>query len=262
MNRIRGLLIAARHAASDALRSKRTLVLLAVAALPLLPLLLGDADKDGNLPAEVYHTAILLIAYQLVVPFSALLLGVAVIGDEIEGRTITYLYTRPVGRGTLYLGRLLGIGAAWSLLFGLVLGFGLNQRPMSPDPIAPDVWRPVWIGIAGFWAYFAGFAVLRMLLKRALVVGMFYILLVDGFMSKMAGMSVTKLALWHHMVVLHLSPYGEQRVRGFVWAQKTIAVEETADGSLLVLVCAAVAGALVGMWIARTKEHPVAGAVA
>jgi ABC-type transport system involved in multi-copper enzyme maturation permease subunit len=262
MNRIRGLLIAGRHAASDALRTKRTLVLIAVVALPLLPLLLANADKNGDLPAEVYHTAILLIAYQVVVPFSALLLGVAVIGDEIEGRTITYLHTRPVGRGTLYLGRVLGIGAAWSLLFGLILGFGLHQRPISPDPIPAELWRPVWIGIAGFWAYFTAFAVLRVLLKRALLVGMFYILLVDGFMSKMAGMSVTKLALWHHMVTVDLSPYEDYKLRGFVWAQKTIAPEETASGSWMVIAGVALASAVVGMWLARTKEHPVAGAVA
>ena len=224
MNWIRGLFIAGRHAARDALRSKRTLALIAVAALPLLPLLLTDSNENGNLPAEVFHSAIMLIVFQLVVPFSALLLGVAVIGDEIEGRTITYLYTRPVGRGALYCGRLVGIGAAWSVLFAVMIGFGLLRRPIEAEPIAADVCRPVCIAIAGFWAYFAAFALLRMLLKRALLVGMFYILLVDGFISKTAGMGASKLAIWHHMVVLHLSPYEEYRLRGFVWAQKTIAV--------------------------------------
>lgn len=262
MNSLRALLIAGRHAARDALRGKRLVVLLGIAALPLLLLLLAPLNDAGEVEAETFHTALLMITFQLVVPFSALLLGVAVLGDEIEGRTVTYLFTRPVGRGTLYLGRLLGMGAAWSLVFALILGIGMHARPVEPKPLPADLWRPIAIGIGGFWAYFAAFALLRMLFKRALLTGMFYILIVDGFISKMADIGGVKLSLWHYMAQLHLATYEGERLRGFGFVAKTMAPEETAAGSVMVLVGVAVVGAALGMWVTRAKEYPVAGAVA
>ena len=262
MIHLRGLFIVAAHAARSVFSGKRLLVLLGLAALPLL-LLLFVPLENGYLPAGAFQWAILMLMLQVTVPVSALLLGVGVIGDEIEGRTITYLFTRPVGRGTLYLGRLLGLGAAWSLLFAVVSTIGLHARPIEPDPVAADLVRPIWIGILGFFAYLSAFAFVRMVFKRALLAGMVYIVALDGAISKAVAIGANKLSIWHYMYLVHIEPYGEaRRIPGFRSLARSIAPGETAEGAIWVLAGIAVVSTLLGMWMTRSKEYPVAGAVA
>ncbi|MHC4954256.1 MAG: ABC transporter permease [Planctomycetota bacterium] len=261
MTQIRGILLAARHAAIFTLRGKRVLVLAFLCVFPLLVAYLAGM-KHSRMQVDELHTIVLLITYQLVVPFSALLLGVAVLGDEIEGRTITYLFTRPVGRGLLYFGRLVGAGIAYSLLLACTLGAALHIFPIDGVPEGASLWRPVWVGVAGFWVYLSVFACIRTLLKRALVAGMFYVLIVEGFVSKMPQVAASQFSVWHHMMLIHVEPYSPQSYADFPFITQTIGPDETVRTAAYALLGIGLVATALGMFVVRNREYPVAGAVA
>ncbi|MFT7677167.1 MAG: hypothetical protein ACI8QC_001144 [Planctomycetota bacterium] len=84
------------------LRSKRFLICLLVAMAPPLIALAAGARND----AENIATALsFFLILQVVAPIIGLVLGSAVITEEIEDRTISFVFTRPVPRASLFLGR-------------------------------------------------------------------------------------------------------------------------------------------------------------
>ena len=182
---LNGILLSARHAARSCMRGKRLFALLALVSLPLLLTTATRIFESETMSANEFHGVVLMLMFLFTVPFSALLLGVGVLGDELEGRTVTYLWTRPVGRGWTYLGRYLGSGFGYAVLFVPAMFIALHMQ--TPAEALGDVslLRPIAIGLGGFFVYLALFALLRTLLKKALVAGMFYTLVVDLAVSRM-----------------------------------------------------------------------------
>ena len=260
MIQLQGFFIAARHAAFSGLRGKRLVVLSLLAVVPLLAVLAAGRGV-GDLSGMAFHIISVMITLQFVVPFSALFLGTAVLGDELEGRTVTYLFTRPVDRGVLYLGRLFGTGLSFSVLFGALFWLALHVRNVEAGARFVDPTRTFALALGGFWVYLALFACLRTLWKRALLVGMIYIMLLDFAVSKMTYVGIAKLSVWHHLMVIYVGP-GEGTVRGLRFVQRGIHPDETAGGAALFLVGMFVITAVLGAWFTRTREYHVAGAVA
>ena len=71
-----------------------------------------------------------VLMVQGTVPLVALILGSAVVAEEIEDRTITYLFTRPIPRAAVLLGRWLATALVLELclLLSAELTFGLLQH--------------------------------------------------------------------------------------------------------------------------------------
>lgn len=85
----------------------RKLLLLALfLTLPILLSLLvryaGGFGGGGDTPAGIY---LFLLYPQSMCLLLALLYGTAMLNSEIEGKTLTYLFTRPVRRSTIILGK-------------------------------------------------------------------------------------------------------------------------------------------------------------
>ena len=260
MIQLQGFLLAMRHAARTALRGKRLLVLIGLGVVPLLAML-AIGKGSGAVDERAWHIVCTLLVMQFVVPFSALFLGTSVLGDELEGRTVTYLFTRPVDRGLLYLGRLAGTGLAYSLLLGALLAVALNVREVAEDALLVDRARVMGLAIGGFWAYFALFAALRTLWKKALLAGMAYIMVIDLMVSKMTYIGIAKLSIWHHLMVIY-SGNDAAGVSGLRTVMRSLHPDETAWGAgVFLLVLFGITAAL-GAWFTRTREYHVAGAVA
>jgi len=259
---LNGILLSARHAARSCMRGKRLFALLALVSLPLILTALSRIFDTPTMSANEFHGVVLMLMFLFTVPFSALLLGVGVLGDELEGRTVTYLWTRPVGRGWTYLGRYLGSGFGYAVLFVPAMFIALHVQ--TPVAALGDVsrLRPIAIGLGGFFVYLALFAMLRTLLKKALVAGMFYTLVVDLAVSRMPAVGAAKLSVWHHMMVVHCSAFEMGSARVTARLAQTIAPGETFTTSVVSLASIGLGSLALGMWMARTREYPVAGAVA
>ena len=96
------------------LRSVRTWVAAAIALL-----ITGIAILAGGAaPAERIFSGMSVMTLQIIAPLVGLVLGSVVISEEVEARTITYIFTRPIHRSALFLGRWLAVGLVASVLLG------------------------------------------------------------------------------------------------------------------------------------------------
>ena len=120
------------------LRSRRTLVCMVLASLPPMILVLAQrfGPSDASTVRAVAHIAWFL-SLQVVVPLVALVAGSAVISEEIENRTITYVFTRPVPRAALLYGRLLATLLLVTTLLGasawIVGRLGASAESFEPQ---------------------------------------------------------------------------------------------------------------------------------
>jgi ABC-type transport system involved in multi-copper enzyme maturation permease subunit len=105
------------------LTSRRTMLSLALALLPgAIAWTLAHFAHRVSAGDIATHLGWLLIL-QVLLPILALIGGTAVVTEEVEDRTITFLFSRPIVRASLLLGRWL---AALVLLSAvLALGAGL-----------------------------------------------------------------------------------------------------------------------------------------
>src|SRR5262249_32285170 len=99
--------------------SRRSLACAALAAAPpLLAWIVSRAARHHSPDMVAVHIGWLLLV-QVVVPLCALVCGSAVVTEEIENRTITYLFTRPIPRSAVLLGRWTAALVVLSVLLGL-----------------------------------------------------------------------------------------------------------------------------------------------
>jgi hypothetical protein len=131
------------------------------------------------------------LVLQLLVPALALILGSAVFAEELEDRTLTYLFTRPVPRAAVLLGRWLAAALVLTLLLAASLGLFVlaATRGGGPaEPVGPGVAGPLAaMAVAGGLVYLAIFAVLGTFMKRPMIAGLAYVFAVEGFLGNLPG---------------------------------------------------------------------------
>jgi hypothetical protein len=259
MKWISGLLLVARQAFGQSFRGGRLFALL---LLVLVPVLIATAISyaRGRVNSEAYAWIMLFFVYQVVVPFIGLFLGVGALGDEIEGRTITYLFTRPIPRPVLYVGRLLGYAAGFSLLLAaavLAIQALLGRRIPGLETGGATA---AAIAVGGFCAYLALFALLRTLFRRALYLGAFLAFVFEGLVSKLPGARISQISIWHHMAVLFTKCADTGSLDPDLVA--SILPTETARGSALALAVTFGAALLAGAVLVHRREVHVPAAAA
>lgn len=166
--------------------------LLALGALGGVAVLLA-AGLDGGGPAESLEEGTTLVsAYglALLVPVVTLVFASSVLGDPSEDGTLVYLWLRPVPRWRLVA---TAVGAALALALPLtVVPLGLAAAASGGG--ARLVVATVVSAVLGVVAYAGVFAWLGLRVRRALLWGVLYVLVWEGFVAR-AGDTVALLAL-------------------------------------------------------------------
>lgn len=177
----------------------------------LLPVALALLSRT-LIPARVYdpttgYAAVLVGVYVAVfVPFMAVYWGAALLTDEIDGKTLVYLWTRPAGRARMMVFKFL-VAFAWlSVLTALSLAatwLVLAWRPGAP-PALHNLLTIVWDTRAltlGALAY-GGFAFfLSSLLKKPLMVALLYVYSLDLFAAVLPGY-LKLISVRHYVMTL------------------------------------------------------------
>jgi hypothetical protein len=262
------ILLLARVAAWRSLSGKRGVSLVLLAFVPALILhLLGipweSAIAEGRPRELVLFEAVmglLVVLFSFVLPFAALFLGVSVLGDEIEGRTITYLYTRPVARQAAYLARLFGSLAGFAVPLAVSTWFAMRPMVAQFDLGPREVRGTIACVTIGLFVYGAIFAVLRALFKHALFVGFILAFLVEGVLSKLPVTSVSSCSVWHHLAVVQVRIFdvGPAFFEDF----KALDPAETATRSLWILGSVFTVSCVLGALLVRYREVRLPAAVA
>lgn len=171
--------------------SRRSLICGLLAGVPVFcAFALARLAKDANAAELVTHLGFLL-QLQVVVPVLALVAGSAAIAEEVDDRTITFLFTRPVPRSAVFLGRWTAIAAFVAALLALsVLALRVAVAPArgADTDLEPGITQPLLHAtLAGGIVYSALFASLGVFFRHSMIVGLAYAFAIEGLLANLPG---------------------------------------------------------------------------
>lgn len=170
--------------------SRRALACVALAAIaPILAWLVSLFDETSG--AEIATHLGWLLLLQVCVPLIALITGSAVITEEIEDRTISYLFSRPIPRAAVLLGRWsASLVFVWVLLAcSVLLTVTLAAGSSVPGPSATEgILGPLLAAaVLGGAVYTAMFAAAGVFFRHPMIVGLGYAFAIEGFLANLPG---------------------------------------------------------------------------
>jgi ABC-type transport system involved in multi-copper enzyme maturation permease subunit len=193
--------------------SRRSLMMAVLLGLPVAFGILYRAVLMAKLPAkltgpDLYGTIVAVYYIRNVLPLAALFYATSLIADEVEGKTRTYLLTRPIRRGAILAGKFAAyLATTLSLtLPALVVTFFLLTTARGWSGVGgavPDLFRDMGVVVLALLAYGALFTLLGVLLKRPMIPGLLFVFvweLVANLPGYMPRLTVTAYlrSLVHH----------------------------------------------------------------
>jgi ABC-type transport system involved in multi-copper enzyme maturation permease subunit len=218
---------------------KRILFCALLLHLPVLAAFFLARVNSRVSPAELAAELGWLMLLQITLPLAALLGGSAVVAEELEDRTITYLFTRPFPRPALLFGRfaatvtlllLLTASAVYLLLLASERARGRGDA--IDAHFARSLFEAAFWGVA---VYSALFAALGTFFKHPMIIGVAYAFAVEGFLSNLPGKNQA-LTVQYYMrsLIAEDAAAAWRRVEGF--DSTTFATSDRALTILAVLV--------------------------
>jgi len=151
-----------------------------------------------------------LLFIRFIVPVLGVFYGTSLIADEVDDKTITYLFTRPIPRSAILLGKYLAYLACTVLLVlpSVMLVFFLIV-PTGGGSIGeafPSLLADLGMLAVGLASYGAVFALVGTWLKRPLVVGLVFafgwepaVLLFPGYLKRLTVAYYMQALVTHEM---------------------------------------------------------------
>ena len=167
--------------------SRRTIFMAVVLGAPvLLAIVVRIVDASGVTPLRVngervggttiFGVLLWWLYVRFVVPVLGVFYGTALIADEVEDKTITYLFTRPVPRRAVLIGKFLAYVVCTSLVVlpSIMIVFFLVVPLRDIGPSFLTLLTDLGLLAFGLAVYGALFAFVGAALKRPLVVGLVF----------------------------------------------------------------------------------------
>jgi ABC-type transport system involved in multi-copper enzyme maturation permease subunit len=160
--------------------------------------------------ASIFGLMVWLLYIRFIVPVLGVFYGTALIADEVEDKTITYLFTRPIPRSAVLLGKyaaylactVLIVLPSVMLVFFLVVPTGGSSIAEAFPSLVVDLGM-LALGLA---AYGAVFALVGTRIKRPLVVGLVFafgwepaVLLFPGYLKRLTVAYYLQALVTHEM---------------------------------------------------------------
>jgi ABC-type transport system involved in multi-copper enzyme maturation permease subunit len=265
MRQLRGVWRIFELSLAEMLWSRRTIFMALVLAGPvILALVARMVDAGGTAPLRVNGTRvggpalfgllIWLLFIRFIVPVLGVFYGTALIADEVDDKTITYLFTRPIRRAVVLLGKYVAyLVCTWCVVLPsvVVVYFLIVPLPAVAGSFAAFA-KDLGIIAVGFAAYGALFAMVGAILKRPLVVGLVYAfaweqaaLLMPGYLRRFT------LAYYLQALVPHAMPSD-----GVVSLLQAVFTETPAPAvSLAVLAATSITALAVACRTVERKEY-------
>ena len=186
------------------LGGRRTVLMILLAASPVLVGLLVRANQDGI--RDVGPTLDGLVV-RIILPLVALVFGTAALGSELEDGTAVHLLTKPVSRVTIVVAK---VAVAGTLTALLVVPSTLISAVLLAPPGAGmgNVLLSLGAGVlAGSYLYAAIFAALSVITSRGLIIGLGYALIWEGLLAGLLpGTQVFSVREYVRGIVHEVSP--------------------------------------------------------
>jgi len=175
----------------ELLWSRRTVFMFLVVGVPVLlaaavRLIIsfgGSTMKVNNVAVTggpaIFGLMIWAFYVKFAVPVLGAFYGTALIADEVDDKTITYLFTRPIPRSSVLVGKYLAyLGCTTCVVLPSIVLVWLIVIPMggSFGESFPDLLKDLGILAIGLAAYGALFAYVGSAVKRPLLVSLFFVI--------------------------------------------------------------------------------------
>jgi ABC-2 type transport system permease protein len=139
----------------------------------------GKVDGVAISGPALFGSMIWLMFLRFIVPVLAVFYGTSLIADEIEDKTITYLFTRPIPRGAVMAGKYLAylvctimvVLPSVMIVYFLIVPYGGGSIAAS----FPDLVKDLALLALGLIAYGALFAWVGARFKRPLLTGLIFV---------------------------------------------------------------------------------------
>jgi ABC-2 type transport system permease protein len=171
----------------EMLWSRRTIFMALVVGGPVILAIVVRALEAFGMPAlrvngqrvvgiNVFGIMIWMLFLRFIIPVLGVFYGTALMADEVEDKTVTYLFTRPIPRGAVLVGKYLAYVVCTSLvvlpsvMLVYFLLVPLSQIPSTFGNLVTDLGL-LGLGLA---VYGAVFAFVGAVFKRPLVIGLVF----------------------------------------------------------------------------------------
>jgi ABC-2 type transport system permease protein len=203
-------------------------------------------------PADVYAVAVAIYWIRNVLPLAALFFATALVADEVEGRTLTYLVTRPLTRASIFAGKFAAYLATTLALAlpSVVLTFFILLSARGWGAVGPavgDLFRDLGVAALALVAYGALFALLGVLLKRPVIPGLLFLYGWELLANLPGYLPRLTLTAWLRSLIHHRP--AEEGLAGLF--QQVL----PAGQGLAVLVLASAVFLAAAAWIFSTREY-------
>ncbi len=189
--------------------SKKTIMIAAVSALTLSIAIIGRLIMSFHwirvpfTPEQVFGSLMSTAVIHFLVTFVTLFYGTALISEEIEGKTLTYLFVRPIPKPVIMAGKYLALIWISSLLVIPTVIFSYAILYIGPDmrPFMSDVTllaKDIGILFLALLTYGAMFALIGACLKHSILAGLVYAFGWEGIISYLPGFT-RKLTITHYV---------------------------------------------------------------
>ncbi|MCJ7680187.1 MAG: ABC transporter permease [Candidatus Aminicenantes bacterium] len=184
--------------------------------ISLIPMMIAAFAKFAELVLQSHHLEGIYIFSNIIVAFYlqflvlilALFFGTSICSEEVEGKTLTYLTTRPVPKAALLLGKY----AAYTLLIvimmavGVVMSFLILNAEGLTDPARWSIlFRDLGVLTLGLVCYTAFFTFIGTFLKRSILFGLIFSFGWENVIQYFPG-STQRFVIAHYIKSLLPSP--------------------------------------------------------
>jgi len=203
----------------------------------------------------IFGFMIWVLYVRFIVPVLGVFYGTSLMADEIEDKTITYLFTRPIRRGAVLFGKYLAyLGCTVFVVLPSVMLVYLLIVPMQGSLGASfiDLLKDLIVLALGLAVYGAAFAFVGAKFKRPLIVGLIFIfgweqaaLAFPGYLKRFT------IAYYLQGLVPHAMP--SDSVLSLI--QGAFRESPTLAGSLLGIAVILVVFVSLAVWIVERREY-------
>jgi ABC-2 type transport system permease protein len=169
--------------------------------------------RSGDM-AAVFTEILMVFFLQFYIVILSLFYGTSVTAEEVEGRTLSYLVTRPIPKTAVIVGKYAAYALIMSVIVSVSLGlsfFVLNSSRLDRPAIYTTFLSYLGVLILGILAYTAFFTFLGALLKKAIILGLIFGFGWENVIQYFPG-STQRFSLVHYLK--SLLPYRPTTVGG------------------------------------------------
>ncbi len=204
-------------------------------------------------PSQAFNTLMSTAVIHFLVVFVTLFYGTALISEEVEEKTLTYLFIRPISKPTIMLGKYLALIWIGVMLvfptiilsyFTLYLGFDMDPFLNNMDVLGKDL-AVVFLALL---AYGSLFSLVGAWFRHPILAGLIYAFGWEGIVSYLPGLT-RQLTITHY--VHSIFPH-----EGTALALTTfIGQRSNAKVSILILILLAIFLLSTASLVLREKEY-------